>query len=77
MPYLSTNFGLLEPEASDYETSRVAVLPVPFERTVSYGKGTSACPAAIIPLSPTGAVTVKANTAGALDFTLDVVGYFE
>ncbi|HVG11139.1 MAG TPA: agmatinase [Thermoanaerobaculia bacterium] len=48
MPYLSTNFGLLEPESSDYETSRVAVLPVPFERTVSYGKGTSAGPAAII-----------------------------
>jgi agmatinase len=48
MPYLSTNFGLLEPESSDYETSRVAILPVPFERTVSYGKGTSAGPAAII-----------------------------
>ncbi len=48
MPFLSTNFGLLEPEASAYETSRVAVLPVPFERTTSYGKGTSAGPAAII-----------------------------
>ena len=48
MPYLPTNFGLLEPEASDYETSRVAVLPVPFERTVSYGRGTSAGPAAIL-----------------------------
>ncbi|HWN40728.1 MAG TPA: agmatinase, partial [Thermoanaerobaculia bacterium] len=48
MPYLSTNFGLLEPESSDYETSRVAILPVPFERTVSYGKGTSSGPAAII-----------------------------
>lgn len=48
MPLLPTNFGLLEPEFSDYETSRVAVLPVPFERTTSYGKGTSAGPAAII-----------------------------
>lgn len=48
MPLLPTNFGLLEPEHSDYETSRVAVLPVPFERTTSYGKGTSAGPAAII-----------------------------
>jgi agmatinase len=48
MPHLPTNFGLLEPESSNYETSRVAVLPVPFERTVSYGKGTSAGPAAII-----------------------------
>lgn len=48
MPRLPTNFGLLEPEDSDYETSRVAVLPVPFERTTSYGKGTSAGPAAIL-----------------------------
>jgi len=48
MPYLLTNFGLLEPQWSDYETSRVAVLPVPFERTTSYGKGTMAGPAAIL-----------------------------
>ena len=48
MPLLPTNFGLLDPESSDYQTSRVAVLPVPFERTTSYGKGTSAGPAAII-----------------------------
>jgi len=48
MPSLPTNFGLLEPELSAYETSRVAVLPVPFERTTTYGKGTSAGPAAII-----------------------------
>lgn len=48
MPRLPTNFGLLEPESSDYETSRVAILPVPFERTTSYGKGTSAGPAAIL-----------------------------
>ena len=48
MPLLPTNFGLLEPEFSDYTKSRVAVLPVPFERTTSYGKGTSAGPAAII-----------------------------
>lgn len=48
MPYLPNNFGLLETDASDYETSRVAVLPVPFERTTSYGKGTTAGPAAIL-----------------------------
>jgi agmatinase len=48
MPYLPNNFGLLEADASDYETSRVAVLPVPFERTTSYGKGTTAGPAAIL-----------------------------
>jgi len=48
MPSLPNNFGLLEPAASEYESSRVAVLPVPFERTTSYGKGTSAGPAAIL-----------------------------
>jgi agmatinase len=48
MPILPTNFGLLEAEDSCYETSRVAVLPVPFERTTSYGKGTSGGPAAIV-----------------------------
>src|SRR3954466_16364073 len=48
MPYLPNNFGLLDERASSYETSRVAVLPVPFERTTSYGKGTLAGPAAIL-----------------------------
>jgi agmatinase len=48
MPSLPNNFGLLEPEASNYESSRVAILPVPFERTTSYGKGTTAGPAGII-----------------------------
>ncbi|MGE5233114.1 MAG: agmatinase [Acidobacteriota bacterium] len=48
MPSLPTNFGLLEPQDSDYATSQVAVLPVPFERTTSYGKGTAAGPAAIV-----------------------------
>jgi agmatinase len=48
MPSLPNNFGLLEAEASDYESSRVAILPVPFERTTSYGKGTTGGPAGII-----------------------------
>ena len=48
MPYLAANFGLLEEEDCRYDSSRVAVLPVPFERTTSYGKGTSAGPAAIV-----------------------------
>jgi agmatinase len=48
MPSLAANFGLLPPELSDPLTSRVVVLPVPFERTTSYGKGTSDGPAAII-----------------------------
>jgi agmatinase len=48
MPYLPNNFGLLDEAASAYDTSRVAVLPVPFERTTSYGKGTTGGPAAIL-----------------------------
>jgi len=48
MPFLPTNFGLLEAADADYERARAAVLPVPFERTVSYGHGTSAGPAAIL-----------------------------
>jgi agmatinase len=48
MPSLPTNFGLLEEADCRYETSRVAVLPVPFERTTTYGKGTSLGPAAIV-----------------------------
>jgi agmatinase len=45
------NFLGLPEEASRYETSRVAVLPVPFERTTSYGKGTALGPAAILEAS--------------------------
>ena len=48
MPSLPTNFGLLDPADSEYARSRVAILPVPFERTTSYGKGTAAGPAAIL-----------------------------
>jgi agmatinase len=48
MPSLPTNFGLLPDAQSDYRTARVVVLPVPFERTVSYGHGTAAGPAAIL-----------------------------
>ena len=48
MPFLPTNFGLLETDSCDYERCRVAVLPVPFERTTSYGKGTSGGPAGIL-----------------------------
>ena len=42
------NFLGLPAEASRYETSRVVVLPVPFERTTSYGKGTAQGPEAIL-----------------------------
>ncbi len=48
MPTLPDNFALLPPELSSYESSPVVLLPVPFERTTSYGKGTSRGPAAIV-----------------------------
>jgi len=48
MAFLPTNFGLLPEEQSGYDSSRVVVLPVPFERTVSYGRGTVEGPAAIL-----------------------------
>jgi len=48
MPYLPTNFGLLDDADAAYETARAVVLPVPFERTVSYGRGTAGGPGAIV-----------------------------
>ena len=42
------NFLGIPEDASRYETSRVVVLPVPFERTTSYGKGTAEGPEAIL-----------------------------
>ena len=45
------NFLGLPPEACHYDTSRVVVLPVPFERTTSYARGTAAGPAAIVAAS--------------------------
>jgi agmatinase len=42
------NFLGLPPELSDYGRARVAVLPVPYEATVSYGGGTARAPHAII-----------------------------
>ncbi|MCZ7650907.1 MAG: agmatinase [Thermoanaerobaculia bacterium] len=48
MPFLPLNFGQLPPEGCDYAASRFAVLPVPFERSTSYGKGTANGPAAIV-----------------------------
>jgi agmatinase len=51
MPYLPENFGLLEAPDADYDSARAVVLPVPFERTVSYGHGTAGGPAAILAAS--------------------------
>jgi agmatinase len=45
------NFLGLEPKLSDYANARVAILPLPYEATTSYGAGTKRGPAAIIKAS--------------------------
>ena len=42
------NFGGLDPEFSAYETSRVVLLPIPFEATTTYRPGTRDGPGAIL-----------------------------
>jgi agmatinase len=41
----------IEPEFSKYDTSKIVVLPVPYEATTSYGKGTKKGPDAILDAS--------------------------
>jgi agmatinase len=48
---LPHNFLGLDEEASDFETARAVILPVPYESTTSYGGGTSRGPAAILEAS--------------------------
>jgi N1-aminopropylagmatine ureohydrolase len=49
--FLSSNFLGIPEEEHTLEKSRVVVLPVPYERTVSYGVGTKNGPAAILEAS--------------------------
>ena len=51
MTHAPDNFLGLEPQFSDPAAARYAVLPVPYERTVTYKPGTAAGPAAIIEAS--------------------------
>ncbi len=46
--FLPFNFLGLDSEESSYDSSRVVILPVPYERTVSFGRGTSKGPHSII-----------------------------
>jgi agmatinase len=48
IPY---NFGGLEEEFLDYEKSRIAILPIPFDKTSSWIKGSNKGPKAIIEAS--------------------------
>jgi agmatinase len=51
MSHLPRTYFLLESPESDYETAHAAVLPVPFERTTTWGKGTREGPEAILAAS--------------------------
>ena len=48
---IKKNFLAIEEEFSSYGKSKIAILPVPYEATTSYGKGTSKGPAAILDAS--------------------------
>jgi agmatinase len=48
MTEISSNFMDLDDEFSAYENSKVVIVPIPYEKTVSFGKGTSQGPYAII-----------------------------
>ncbi len=45
------NFLGLDPEEADFAAAQVAVLPLPYEGTITYGKGAAAGPAAILEAS--------------------------
>lgn len=49
--YPPRNFGALPAAHSDFETSKIVILPVPYESTVTYRTGTSDGPIAIIDAS--------------------------
>jgi agmatinase len=48
---IAKNFLGIEPEFSDYDRSRIVILPAPYEQTVSYGGGTKFGPKAILDAS--------------------------
>lgn len=48
---IRNNFLAIEEEYSNYKDSLVTILPVPYEHTTSYGKGTSRGPKAILDAS--------------------------
>lgn len=45
---VKNNFLGIEDKYSDYKNSRIVMLPVPYEQTTSYGKGTAKGPKAIL-----------------------------
>jgi len=45
---IKNNFLAIEEEFSNYKNSKIVMLPVPYEQTTSYGKGTAKGPKAIL-----------------------------
>jgi agmatinase len=45
---LKKNFLMIEDKYSSYDKSKIAILPVPYEATTSYGKGTGKGPEGIL-----------------------------
>lgn len=50
-PHVAPGFGALEPRHADLDAARVVIVPVPYDRTASYMKGTADGPRAIIEAS--------------------------
>lgn len=48
---IKENFLAIEKEYSSFENSKIAILPAPYEKTTSYGKGTAKGPKAILDAS--------------------------
>lgn len=48
---VAPGFGALEPSQADLKTARIVMVPVPYDRTCSYQRGTADGPAAIIEAS--------------------------
>ncbi|UCH12196.1 MAG: agmatinase [Candidatus Omnitrophota bacterium] len=51
MSKIPDNFGALEDKYSEYKKSKVAIIPIPYEITTTYIKGTKKAPRAIIEAS--------------------------
>lgn len=48
---INENFLALEDRYSSFNNSKIAILPVPYEATTSYGQGTANGPGAILKAS--------------------------
>lgn len=60
---IKNNFLAIEEEYSNYKDSLISILPVPYEHTTSYGKGTSKGPKAILNASHYVEFLMKSWTA--------------